>query len=61
MAESTECQTDGAVYGFAVTDNTVMCHVELPFSLKLTDDEMKLLRKNLHNVIELVLARYWGK
>lgn len=59
MATETPCQTDGAVYGFAITDDTVMCHVELPFSLALTDDELALLKANLHNALELVLARYW--
>lgn len=60
MAEETRCQTDGAVYGFAITVNTVMVHVELPFPLGLTDDETSLLKSNLHNAIELVLARYWS-
>lgn len=59
MAAETPCQTDGAVYGFALTANTVMCHVELPFSLALDAAGVSLLRANLHNALELVLARYW--
>jgi hypothetical protein len=60
MAEGTPCQTDGAVYGIAISDDTVMCHVELPFRLSLTDSQVELLRTNLHNAMELVLARYWS-
>jgi hypothetical protein len=59
MAESTPCQTNDAVYGVSISDDTIMCHVELPFVLNLNPDEEVLLRKNLHNAIELVLAKYW--
>lgn len=59
MAISSPCQTDGAVYGIQISDDTIMCHVELPFQLGLNETEVELLRTNLHNAVELVLARYW--
>jgi hypothetical protein len=59
MAISSSCQTDGAIYAIQISDDTIMCHVELPFQLALNEKEMELLRTNLHNAFELVLARYW--
>jgi hypothetical protein len=61
MAERTPCQTDGAIYGTKITEDTIMCHVELPFRLALTDSQAVVLRLNLHNALELVLARYWPR
>lgn len=61
MVKESPCQTDGAVYGFSLSKDTLMCHVELPFELDLNEDELKLLKTNLHNALELVLARYWIK
>jgi len=61
MAINTPCQTDGAIYGISITQDTVMCMVELPFSLDLNSNEENTLRTNLHNALELVLARYFPR
>lgn len=62
MAEATPCQTPGAFFHTVIhgVENTVVTvAVELPHNLNLTEDEAKLLETNIHNALELVLARYF--
>ena len=59
MANSTPCQTNDAIYGIILTQNSVSVKVELPFELELDDENMEILKTNLHNAMELVLARYF--
>lgn len=59
MARSTECQTDGGIYTTVVEPRKVSISVELPFELKLNAADNEILRRNMHNVMEIVLARYW--
>jgi len=61
MSLAGECQTPGAIFHIDIRRCCVRIEVELPFDLKLTEDQAKTLEINLHNVIELVLARYWEK
>jgi hypothetical protein len=60
MALPTSCQTPGAVFRTSVTDRAVSVTVDLPASLGLSEDEAVLLEANLHNAVELVLARYFA-
>jgi hypothetical protein len=59
MANQTVCQTPGAQFHIHVSEGFVDCKVDLPEPLKLTEEEAKLLETNLHNALELVLARYF--
>lgn len=59
MAVETCCQTPGAVYSFRITARTVEATVALPPEVAIPEDDAELLEANLHNVLEVVLARYW--
>jgi len=71
MAEYTDCQTPNAIYDIGLDDadgndagetdsvKTISCKVTLPRKVRLPHAERELLEKNLHNALELVLARYF--
>lgn len=59
MAHGTECQTPGAQFHTHISGATVEIRVDLPHELGLSEDDAKLLESNLHNAVELVLARYF--
>lgn len=60
MALGTTCQTPDAVFTTHINDTTIVVKVENVKPLvKLTEQEATLLEANLHNAIELVLARYY--
>jgi hypothetical protein len=59
VSVATACQTHGAVYGIEVGPQSVSCRVDLPVPLNLSDEDAVLLEANLHNAVELVLARYF--
>lgn len=62
MAKETACQTDGTYYGVTLKKNIAEIEVELPESMdieSLPEDEKQLLIANIHNVLELVFARYF--
>jgi hypothetical protein len=59
MAQPTRCQTPGAMFSTKITDQSVSVHVDLPHPLDLTEPEAGQLEANLHNAVELVLARYF--
>ncbi len=58
-ANSTVCQTPDARFHISIKDKIVSCKVNLPESLELTETEAKLLETNIHNAMELVLAKYF--
>jgi hypothetical protein len=59
MAVTTPCQTPGAVYSTDISDRRVIVVVELGRSIKLTESGAKLLEDNIHNAMDLILARYY--
>ena len=59
MATETKCQTPGAQFHTKVQFNSVEVKVDMPFELKLSEEEATLLESNIHNAMELVLARYF--
>jgi hypothetical protein len=60
MALATPCQTPGAIYSTHVGEHTIVVHVNLGAdTLHLSPRSAELLEANLHNAVELVLARYY--
>lgn len=62
MSTATPCQTPGAVYSVEVgrtSPYVISAHVGLPFPLKLSKQQRRELEANLHNAVELVLAKYF--
>lgn len=59
MALPTTCQTPGARFRTHVSPRSVEIRAELPFALDLTESQAALLELNLHNAVEMVLARYF--
>jgi len=59
MAYKTSCQTPDAVYSIALKTNSIEVSVKLPNKLSLTKKQAKLLEKNIHNVMEIVLSKYF--
>ena len=58
-ALKTKCQTKGAVYKTKIKSDKIEVDIELPFELELPNSEAKLLEKNIHNMLELVLKPYF--
>ena len=61
MALETPCQTPGALFHTRIEDRSVEVKVDLPGALELSEDEAAILEANVHNAMELVLARYWER
>jgi len=59
MAMLTECQTSGAQFHSYINEESVSVKVDFGKKLPLNEKEAELLETNLHNAIELVLARYY--
>jgi hypothetical protein len=59
MAVRTPCQTPGAIFHVSITDRRVSVAVDIPHSLNLTAADARQLDADLHNVVELALARWW--
>lgn len=59
MAKATECQTDGAIYGLVITPKQITVDIELPEPIFWDTHELEILKANLHNAMELVMARYF--
>lgn len=59
MANQTTCQTPGAQFHVHISEDKIEASVDLPMQLNLTEEEAKLLDANIHNALELVLARYF--
>jgi len=58
-AVKTDCQTCGVVYNTTIKPKEITVKLELPKKLNITDKESKKLSGNLHNALELVLAKYF--
>lgn len=61
MAIETPCQTPETWFDTEVGDESLTIKVRLPFSLNLSEQEAILLEANIHNALELVLARYFPR
>lgn len=61
MAMQTPCQTSGAIFHTEVSERRVSVSVDLPMALELDEAAAELLEANLHNAMELVLARYFAQ
>jgi hypothetical protein len=59
-ALKTKCQTPETNYNINIQEDKIDISLNLPFDLELNESEAKLLEDNLHNAIELVLARYFN-
>lgn len=58
-AIKTQCQTPEMIYNIKISDKAIDINLRLPDKLDLSDGDAKLLENNLHNALELVLARYF--
>lgn len=58
MALETECQTPNCRYNISVKHNEIICRVD-NINLLMSEPEVKLLERNLHNALELVLSKYF--
>jgi len=61
MAMPTECQTPGAQFHTITSDEKLLVSVDFGRRLNLSEEEAVLLETNVHNALELVLARYYTK
>jgi hypothetical protein len=59
MANSTKCQTPGAIFHTKITTRQISLSVDLPEHLELSEEQAEMLEANLHNAAELVLAPYF--
>lgn len=60
MAIATACQTPGAVYSIEIDDSQIRIVVDLGHdTLHLSDESAALIESNLHNAVELVMARFY--
>src|ERR1700747_2656848 len=62
MATETACQTPGATYSISIAQRRVSIMVDLPHDIGgVGPFECDALEANLHNAVELVLSRYFGR
>lgn len=59
-ALKTECQTPEANYNIEINKKSVSVEVELPIELDLSEDEAKILEANIHNMMEVILSKYFN-
>lgn len=59
MAMPTVCQTPGAMFRTSIHDDMLLLTVEFGRDLNLDEAEAILLEANVHNAVELVLAKYY--
>ncbi len=59
MALKTNCQTPDMVYSTHIDKNEINIHLNLPFNLNLSKEESVILEKNIHNVLEIVMSKYF--
>ena len=59
MALPTACQTPGTQFTTRISPRLIEIRADLPEALDLTEEAAVLLEGNLHNAVELVLARYF--
>lgn len=58
-ALKTKCQTPGAQFHTTISSSKIECSIDLPNDLELSNKEAELLEKNIHNALEIVLAKYF--
>jgi hypothetical protein len=61
MAMPTECQTPDAQFHTHITDENLTVSIDFGRRLNLSEEECVLLEANVHNALELVLARYYSE
>lgn len=59
MAKETPCQTPGTNFTTIFAGNQIIITVELPWGMGFSEEQAKLAEANIHNALELVLARYF--
>jgi hypothetical protein len=59
MALETKCQTPGLNLRTVIGKRIVYMSATLPFRLDIDEEEAKILEKNLHNMLELILKPYF--
>lgn len=59
MAMQTPCQTSGAVFSTRIAGDGISVDVDFGKRINLGEEEAELLEANIHNALELVLARYY--
>ena len=62
MALATKCQTPGVTFHTGILGFDDRTEVTINFTMKtgrIGFDEIQLLEKNIHNALELVLAKYY--
>lgn len=60
-AEKTKCQTPETIYNIKISDDNIKIKVDLPMDLDIDKSEAILLEKNIHNMLEIVLSKYFYK
>ena len=61
MAIKTKCQTEGCIFVTEIKENSINVNIKIPFDLNITKKEAQVLEANIHNVMELVLSKYFIK
>ena len=58
-ALKTECQTPETKYNISINKDKVSVEIELPMELDISEDEAKILEANIHNMMEVILSKYF--
>jgi hypothetical protein len=58
-AQETKCQTPDVIYNISISDEKISITLDLPKSLRLSEEEAELLESNIHNSLEIVLSKYF--
>jgi len=58
-AVKTPCQTPDAKFTTEITKDKISITIDLPSELDINEDEAKILEANIHNAMEMVLAKYF--
>ena len=61
MAQETKCLTSGGHFHIGIGPKNIQAIVDLPFEIKLSEEEAEILTRLIHNQLELVLRPYWRK
>lgn len=56
---STKCLTSGAYFDTHIEPKRISISVDMPFELDIDEEEAEELETLLHNVVELVMSRYF--
>lgn len=58
-ALKTECQTPGVNYEISIKEDQISIKVDMNKKLDIDEKEAELLEKNIHNMLELILSKYF--